>query len=428
MILATVKGDVHDIGKNLVDIILTNNGFEVINLGIKVPPEELIKAFHEHSPDVIGLSGLLVKSAQQMVNTAGDLRDAGVTVPMLVGGAALSGSFTRRKIAPSYQSAVCYAKDAMSGLSLMSRLMDPLERSAVFDEHAPSGEDLRSPRPETPLISLRRSSRARVDMPALAAPYRRRMKLDVTRLDEVWSYLNPRMLYSRHMGFRGDFEKQLAERDPKALKLRELMEDVKDEARGFLKVRALWQFFDAESEGNTIRIFSNDGMGLFGEFCFPRQRRDDGLSLADFVVPSSNGVRDTIAAFVVSAGEGIRQRAEQYKENGEYLKSHAIQALAIETAEAAAEWLHRRIREDWGFADPPEMTMLDRFKSKYRGRRYSFGYAACPNLDDQKVLFDLLRPEDISVRLTEGCMMDPEASVSALVFQHPDCIYFDVNS
>lgn len=428
VILATVKGDVHDIGKNLVDIILTNNGFEVINLGIKVPPEELIKAFHEHSPDVIGLSGLLVKSARQMVITAGDLRDAGVTVPILVGGAALSDSFTRRKIAPSYESAVCYSKDAMSGLSLMNRLMDPGERSAVFDEHAPSGEDRRSPRPETPLISLRRSSRARVDVPAFAAPYCQRVKHDVTQLDEVWTYLNPQMLYSRHMGFRGNFEKKLAERDPKALKLRELMEDVKDEARGFLKVRALWQFFDAESEGNKIRIFSNDGAGSFGEFCFPRQRRDDGLSLADFVVPSLNGVRDSIAAFVVSAGEGIRQRAEQHKENGDYLKSHAIQALAIETAEAAAEWLHRRIREDWGFGDPPEMTMLDRFKSKYRGRRYSFGYAACPNLDDQKVLFDLLRPQDISVWLTDGCMMEPEASVSALVFQHPDCIYFDVNS
>ena len=206
------------------------------------------------------------------------------------------------------------------------------------------------------------------------------------------------------------------------------MEDVKDEARGFFKVRAVWQFFDAESEGNTIRIFSNGGSGPRSEFCFPRQRRDDGLSLADFVVPSSNGVRDSVAAFVVGAGEGIRERAEQYKQDGEYLKSHAIQALAIESAEAAAEWLHRRIREDWGFGDPPEMTMLDRFKSKYRGRRYSFGYAACPNLDDQKVLFELLRPEDIGVQLTDGCMMEPEASVSAVVFQHPDCIYFDVNS
>ena len=428
VILATVKGDVHDIGKNLVDIILTNNGFEVINLGIKVPPEDLIKAFREHAPDVIGLSGLLVKSAQQMVITAGDLREAGVTVPVLVGGAALSDSFTRRKIAPSYQSAVCYAKDAMSGLSLMNRLMDPDARPAVFEEHAPREDDRPMQAEEAPVISLKRSSRARVNIPVLSAPYAERVRRDVPQLDEVWSYLNPQMLYSRHMGLQGSFEKKIADRDPKALELRGIMEDVKDEARAFLKVRAVWQFFDAESEGNTIRIFSNGTAGPAGEFCFPRQRREDGLSLADFVVPSSNGVRDSIAAFVVGAGEGIRERSEQYKEKGEYLKSHAIQALAIETAEAAAEWLHRRIREDWGFGDPPEMTMLDRFKSKYRGRRYSFGYAACPNLDDQKVLFDLLRPEDIGVQLTDGCMMEPEASVSAVVFQHPDCIYFDVNS
>ena len=428
VILATVKGDVHDIGKNLVDIILTNNGFEVINLGIKVPPEDLIQAYREHSPDVIGLSGLLVKSAQQMVITAGDLREAGVSVPVLVGGAALSDSFTRRKIAPSYESPVCYAKDAMSGLSLMSRLMDPEERSVVVDEHAPSKDDRPAAAEEAPVISLKRSSRARTDVPLLASPYRERMKREVPQLDEVWSYLNPQMLYSRHMGLQGSFEKKIAERDPKALELRAIMEDVKDEARDFLKVRAVWQFFDVESEGNTIRIFGNGSASPSGEFCFPRQRRNDGLSLADFVVPSSNGLRDSVAAFVVGAGEGIRERAEQYKESGEYLKSHAIQALAIETAEAAAEWLHRRIREDWGFGDPPDMTMLDRFKSKYRGRRYSFGYAACPNLDDQKVLFELLQPEDIGVQLTDGCMMEPEASVSAIVFQHPDCIYFDVNS
>jgi 5-methyltetrahydrofolate--homocysteine methyltransferase len=130
----------------------------------------------------------------------------------------------------------------------------------------------------------------------------------------------------------------------------------------------------------------------------------------------------------VSAGEGIRERAAKYKARGEYFRSHAVQALAIETAEACAEWMHRRIREDWGFPDPVEMTMADRFRSKYRGRRYSFGYAACPNLEDQRGLFELLRPEDIGVTLTDGDMMDPEASVSALVFQHPDCIYFDVNS
>ena len=428
VILATVKGDVHDIGKNLVDIILTNNGYEVVNLGIKVPPEDLIKAYRERKPDVIGLSGLLVKSAQQMVITVGDLREAGVSAPVLVGGAALSDSFTRRKIAPAYGSPVCYSKDAMTGLSLMNRLMDETERQAVYAEHAPREDDRPAPQQEVPVISLRRSSRARTDLPARPAPYRERMKREIPQLDEVWSYLNPQMLYSRHLGLQGSFEKKLAERDPKALELRAVIEQVKDEARGLMKVRAVWQFFDAESEGNTIRLFPGAGGTASREFSFPRQRRDDGLSLADFVIPTSNGTRDSIAAFVVGAGEGIRERSEEYKQRGEYLKSHAIQALAIETAEATAEWVHRRIREDWGFADPAEMTMRDRFKSKYRGRRYSFGYAACPNLEDQEVLFELLRPEEIGVQLTEGCMMEPEASVSAIVFQHPDCIYFDVNS
>ncbi|MDA1313378.1 MAG: methionine synthase [Acidobacteria bacterium] len=428
VILATVKGDVHDIGKNLVDIILTNNGYKIVNLGIKVPPADLIKAYREHNPDVIGLSGLLVKSAQQMVITAGDLREAGVSVPILVGGAALSDGFTRRKIAPSYGSPVCYSKDAMTGLSLMNRLMDKTERDAVYAEHAPREDDRPARQQEAPVISLRRSTRVRVDLPAVGAPYRDRMKREVPQLDEVWSYLNPQMLYSRHLGLQGSFEKKLADRDPKALELQAVMEQVKDEARELMKVRAVWQFFDAESEGNTIRLFAGESETASREFCFPRQRRDDGISLADFVIPTSNGTRDSIAAFVVGAGEGIRECSEEYKQRGEYLKSHAIQALAIETAEAAAEWVHRRIREDWGFADPAEMTMRERFKSKYRGRRYSFGYAACPNLDDQEVLFELLQPQEIGVQLTEGCMMEPEASVSAIVFQHPDCIYFDVNS
>jgi 5-methyltetrahydrofolate--homocysteine methyltransferase len=310
----------------------------------------------------------------------------------------------------------------------MNRLMDETERDAVYAEHAPREDDRPAPRQEAPVISLRRSSRARTDLPARPAPYRERMKREIPQLDEVWSYLNPQMLYSRHLGLQGSFEKKLAARDPKALELRAVIEQVKDEARGLMKVRAVWQFFDAESEGNTIRLFPGAGGTASRELSFPRQRRDDGLSLADFVIPTSNGTRDSIAAFVVGAGEGIRERSEEYKQRGEYLKSHAIQALAIETAEATAEWVHRRIREDWGFADPAEMTMRDRFKSKYRGRRYSFGYAACPNLEDQEVLFELLRPEEIGVQLTEGCMMEPEASVSAIVFQHPDCIYFDVNS
>jgi 5-methyltetrahydrofolate--homocysteine methyltransferase len=235
------------------------------------------------------------------------------------------------------------------------------------------------------------------------------------------------MLYVKHMGFKGNFERRLAERDPKALELNDLVEQVKSEAASFMKVRAVWRFFDAESEGNTLRLWQPSCHGApLHEFRFPRQRREDGVCLADYILAPRNGVRDSIAVFVVGAGEGVRERAEQYKAAGEYVKSHALQSLAIETAEACTEWLHRRLREDWGFPDPPETTMLDRLKARYRSRRYSFGYPACPSLEDQQGIFKLLHPEDIGVHLTEGFMMEPEASVSALVFAHPDCTYFDV--
>ena len=161
-------------------------------------------------------------------------------------------------------------------------------------------------------------------------------------------------------------------------------------------------------------------------FRLARQRQGDYLCLSDYVLPQQNGRRDHLAMFVVTAGEGVRERSEKAKNEGYYFKSHGLQALAIETAEACAEWLHRRIREDWGFPDAPERTMAQRFTSRYRGKRYSFGYPACPNLEDQAGIWKLLRPEEIGVQLTEGFMMDPEASVSAVVFHHPDCTYFSV--
>jgi 5-methyltetrahydrofolate--homocysteine methyltransferase len=421
VILATVKGDVHDIGKNLVEIILANNGYKIINLGIKVPPEELIKAYREHNPDAIGLSGLLVKSAQQMVVTATDLRQAGITVPLLVGGAALSDKFTRTRIAPSYERVVIYCKDAMTGLAMMNKLMagEKIEHDvgrAGFPQPAAAVEEY----PET----TQRSSRVRI-LPPLPAPYPDRKVRDVPQLREIWEYINPQMLYVRHLGFKTNFERALAARDPKALELFNVVEEVKAEAAKFMKVKAVWQFFEAEAEGNSIKLFSPAGPVAdppIHVFTFRRQRKPDGLCLSDYINPP----RDSICVFVVGAGTGIRERSEQYKARGEYLKSHTLQALAIETAEAAAEWLHRRIREDWEFPDPANMTMLDRFTTKYRGRRYSFGYPACPALEDQAGIWKLLKPEEIGVQLTEGFMMDPEASVSALVLHHPDCTYFGV--
>ncbi len=424
IVLATVKGDVHDIGKNLVEIILANNGYRVVNLGIRVPPDELIRAYQEHKPDAIGLSGLLVKSTQQMVTTAGDLREAGIRIPLLVGGAALSDRFTRLKIAPAYAQAVCYCKDALTGLRTMNELMDPAARERVLREHTHT-EPVAEPAPEAPaVVTERRSAKVRPDVPLPPAPYLDRRVRDVPQLAEVWSYINPFMLYGKHLGYKGNFEKALAEREPKALELFDNVEAVKRDAARWMKVRAVWQFFEAERDGNAIHLFAPGAGTPLHTFRFGRQARENGLCLSDYVLDPVDGRRDHIALFVATAGAGIRERAEEAKQRGEFFYMHAVQALGIETAEAASEWLHRRIREDWGFPDPPTMTMHDRFTARYRGKRYSFGYGACPNLEDQQGIWKLLRPEEIGVQLTEGFMMDPEASVSALVFHHPDCVYF----
>jgi 5-methyltetrahydrofolate--homocysteine methyltransferase len=434
LLLATVKGDVHDIGKNLVDIVLSNNGFAVVNLGIKVAPEALIAAVKEHAPDVIGLSGLLVKSAQQMVVTATDLRTAGVETPILVGGAALTDKFTRTRIAPAYDRLVLYAKDAMHGLDLMQRVMDPPRRAALEQSLADAAQ-VPAPAPANgaaadAAVARRavRSSAVRPDLAIPTVPDLERHVLELRSLDEIWTYLSPQMLYGRHLGLRGSFERLKAAGDPKALELEEMIGRIQAECRaGAMRARAVWQFFEAEGEGNELRLYAGRGaVEPAARITFPRQAREPGLALPDFVLPSSGGVRDHVALFVTTAGAGVRELTEEAKQKGEYVRSHALAALALETAEASAEWLHARLRNLWGFPDPPETTMADRLRGRYRGKRYSFGYPACPELADQATLFRLLQPEDIGVALTDGYMMDPEASVSALVFHHPDAIYFGV--
>jgi len=428
IVLATVKGDVHDIGKNLVEIILANNGYQVINLGIKVPSDDLIQAWREHHPDAIGLSGLLVKSAHQMVTTAQDFKDQGVAVPLLVGGAALSEKFATTRIGPAYGAPIFYAKDAMTGLGIMNQLMDPAQRDAALASHIFTAAIAAAPesKPIAP-AGVERSPKVRIDLPIPPVPFLDRRVREAPSLPLIWSYINPFMLYGRHLGFKNNFEKLLAERDQTAMKLYNDVEQVKLEAADFMHVRAVWQFFEAEREGNSIQLFAPGAAGPLHTFHFARQPQGDRLCLSDYVLPPQPAGRDHIALFVVTAGEGIRARSEEAKTAGRFFFAHALQALALETAEACAEWLHRRIREDWGFPDPPTLAMRERFVSHYRGRRYSFGYPACPNLDDQRGLFDLLRPEEIGVQLTDGFMMDPEASVSALVFHHPDCSYFSVN-
>jgi 5-methyltetrahydrofolate--homocysteine methyltransferase len=202
----------------------------------------------------------------------------------------------------------------------------------------------------------------------------------------------------------------------KALELKALLDDLKQECReGLMKARAVYRFFPARPEENAIVLPDH-------RFELARQEGPDGLCLSDYLADKG----DHLALFVTTAGEGIRAHAERFKKNGDYLKSHLIQALALETAEAYAELLHTQLRSAWGFPDPIGTTMVDRYRASYRGKRYSFGYPACPRLEDQQVLFRVLQPEVIGVQLTDGCMMEPEASVSALVFQHPDASYFSV--
>jgi 5-methyltetrahydrofolate--homocysteine methyltransferase len=456
VLLATVKGDVHDIGKNLVEIILANNGFQVINLGIKVPPEQLIQSVREHQPDVVGLSGLLVKSAQQMVTTAGDLARAGIQTPILVGGAALTENFVDRQIAPAYgEGTVAYASDAMAGLDLAKQIVEPTRRQTLLEglkkRREMKAKAALTEKPKAEWLGAERLLQERSASVTLlenlpSAPDLERHVLRNTPLETLWRFVNPLMLYGRHLGIRGSVvrelqraaadpgvRRQLRETEPRALEVFEEVERFQHEFRKspLLHPQAVYQFFPVSSEGNSLTLYAPDRATARATFEFPRQQKKDGLCLADYAHPRasvSGTLQDTAALFIVSVGQGVREFAESLKNRGDYLRSHILQALALETAEAYAEYLHSQLRRMWGFPDPETMTQMERFQAKYRGKRYSFGYPACPRLDDQAILFDLLKPAEIGVQLTDGFMMDPEASVSALVFHHPDASYFSVGT
>ncbi len=435
IILATVKGDVHDIGKNLVDIILSNNGYEVKDLGIKVPPSQLIEAIKQENPDMVGLSGLLVKSAQQMVVTARDMKQAGIDIPILVGGAALSRKFTETKIAPEYDGLVLYAKDAMQGLALADRLQNPEERKKLQEEKVKRSReavrDNRTTKNQTVAVNNKGKSNINRNVPVFVPKDTKRHLLRNYSLAHVEPYINKQMLLGRHLGVKGKVEKLLQEKDEKTVKVYEMVKNLMAEAErnGWITPQAVYQFFPAQSSGNTIFIYDPDEPGKVMEtFEFPRQNSGSFLCLADYIKPVDSGEIDYVGFFAVTAGTGVKKAAEQLKNEGRFVESHALLALALETAEGLAELVHRHMRDAWGFPDPVNMTMQERFAAKYQGQRYSFGYPACPNLEDQKKLFNLIKPEEIGIMLTEGFMMEPEASVTAIVFAHPDAKYFSVET
>jgi 5-methyltetrahydrofolate--homocysteine methyltransferase len=433
VILATVKGDVHDIGKNLVDIILSNNGYDVHDLGIKVTPSELIQAIREEKPDFVGLSGLLVKSAQQMVLTAQDMKEAGISLPILVGGAALSRKFTDTKIAKEYEGLVLYAKDAMTGLSLANQLQSPEEHQKLLDEKqeklAAIPVPLELPSRSSVAVAVKVKPSVSTEVPVFTPMDTKRHILKSYSLSHIEPYINMQMLLGHHLGVKGKIAKLIAEKDEKALKVKNVVDQILEDAssNNWITPAAVYRFFPAQSDGNKVIIYDPENpANIIETFEFPRQGSAPHLCLADFVKSVDSGVMDYVGFFNVTAGRGIREKADQLKADGRFLECHALQALALETAEGFAELIHRQMRDRWGFPDPLDFTMQDRFAAHYQGQRFSFGYPACPDLEDQKKLFKLLRPEDIGVQLTEGCMMEPEASVSAMVFAHPEARYFNV--
>lgn len=426
VILATVKGDVHDIGKNLVEIILGNNGYEIINLGIKVTSDKIIEAIRTHKPQIVGLSGLLVKSTLEMVNTAQDLSAVNITVPILVGGAALTKRFTLNKIQPAYQGLVVYAKDAMNGLDLANRLVSPDGIANLREQQVADVAQLQAPAKPSEV----KQERLVIDWSVKLSPapdYLTHLEANAS-LKEIWEMINPKMLFNKHLGFKGNFTQAVAEGDEKAIKLLQQVNDVKEEilTQDYFKPQSVYQFFKAYAQDNTITILDGSGAKVLTQFHFPRQSRGWQLCLSDFVRAQAQGI-DDVAFFVTTCGQGVRELAEQFKDQGDYLKSMILQVLAIESAEAYAELVHKKIRRAWGIADDPSLTKEDIFQANYQGLRVSFGYPACPRLEDQALLWQLLQPERIGVQLTEGYMMDPEASVSALVFQHPQARYFAVS-
>ncbi|WML40998.1 methionine synthase [Neobacillus sp. OS1-2] len=433
VILATVKGDVHDIGKNLVDIILSNNGYQVHDLGIKVTPTELVQAIQKEKPDFVGLSGLLVKSAQQMVLTAQDMKEAGISLPILVGGAALSRKFTDTKISKEYDGLVLYAKDAMTGLSLANQLGSPEEHQKLHDEKAEKLAALEVPR-ELPIrssgsVAVKVRPAISTEVPVFTPLDTKRHILRSYSLSHIEPYINMQMLLGHHLGVKGKISKLLAERDEKAVKIKEVVDQLLAEAKAnqWITPAAAYQFFPAQSDGNKVYIYDPKNPEVVIEtFDFPRQESAPHLCLADFLKSVDSGVKDYVGFFTVTAGRGIREKADQLKAEGRFLECHALQAMALETAEGFAELIHRQMRDRWGFPDPLDFSMQDRFAAHYQGQRFSFGYPACPELEDQKKLFKLIGPEEIGIQLTDGCMMEPEASVSAIVFAHPEARYFNV--
>jgi 5-methyltetrahydrofolate--homocysteine methyltransferase len=430
IVLATVKGDVHDIGKNLVDIILSNNGFKVVNLGIKQPANEIIRAALEHKADAIGLSGLLVKSTLEMKYVVQDLEEQGLKYPVICGGAALTRKYVEDDLRREYASSVFYAGDAFDGLHVMEDLASAERRETCLAEGRQVKEFARAAAAgEEGSVSTERSH---VVGPAPNIPKPPFWGACVRRdfdLRRVLQYINETALFKNQWQL-----KTASQQDYGKLvehKFRPMLLQLQEEviAAGFFEPKVVYGYWPAQSHGNDVIIYdpasSPDGAREILRFTFPRQKEGRKLSIADFIAPKSSGQMDTLGFSLVTIGDRASQETARLFESGEYTRYLYLHGLSVETAEALAEYVHKLMREELGIGGDDASEIRDLFHQKYRGSRYSFGYPACPNLEDQTKLFALLKPEEtVGVRLTSGFLLEPEQSTSAIVVHHPAAKYF----
>jgi 5-methyltetrahydrofolate--homocysteine methyltransferase len=439
IVLATVKGDVHDIGKNLVDIILSNNGYKVVNLGIKQPGDTIIRAAQEHQADAIGLSGLLVKSTLEMKYVIQDLQRQKLEFPVICGGAALTRKYVEDDLRREYSNAVFYADDAFAGLHIMEDLATEngaretrLTEGRTVKEYAKAA----AVDEETGPIFAERSPVVG-DAPNTPAPpfWGVRVRKDYD-LREVFKYINETALFKNQWQLKtasqSDYVRLVEE------KFRPIKKQLEEEviASGWFEPKVVWGYFPAQSDGNDVVVYDPDDQpkatvptqskGLL-RFTFPRQREGRRLCVSDFFAPKSSGKMDVIGLSLVTIGARASVETQRLFEGGEYTRYLYVHGLSVETAEALAELHHKKMREELGIANEDSAEIRDLFHQKYRGSRYSFGYPACPNLEDQTKLFALLKPEEnVGVRLTSGFLLEPEQSTSAIVVHHPGAKYFVV--
>jgi 5-methyltetrahydrofolate--homocysteine methyltransferase len=442
IVLGTVKGDVHDIGKNLVDIILTNNGYKVVNLGIKVPLNDIVAAAKTHKAHAIGMSGLLVKSTVVMRENLEEMSRQGIELPVLLGGAALTRNYVEEDCVKSYACGrVAYARDAFDGLHLMDKVMGngfdgylaalQAKRSGkTKNEKRTLGQaDPRGFAPVDVNYAQERRRRVAAESTPPAPPFwgARVMEADPRALVP---FINERSLYQFQWGFRkagrslDDFLGWAKQELRPVLKRMLALADEQD----ILKPQAIYGYWKCAGQGNELVLFEEDGVTEACRFTLPRQPKQDGECIADFVRDIEEGPanRDVIGLQVVTVGQKASDIARDWFEENRYQDYLYLHGLSVEMAEAMAEYVHKRIRAEWGFAAEDERDIEKMLSQGYRGGRYSFGYPACPRLEDQEPLLRLLKAERVGVTISDEWQLHPEQSTSAIVLHHPRAKYFSV--